>query len=195
MVSDTGIGMSADQLRRISQFEAFVQSDTSMSRRFGGTGLGLRISKSFAELLNGEISVESEEGVGSIFTLSLYINESADISLIDPETFTGTTSGGRSVVAPHMILVRRTKPDARTIVEPEPTAFSLFSRHFQTLLLPDTLDPFVVDPPTIQPKQRMDHPVAVAAEHRRQLDDALGQRLFIISHLRHVTLRGTWLLE
>jgi len=92
MVSDTGIGMSADQLKRISQFEAFVQSDTSMTRRFGGTGLGLRISKSFAQLLNGEISVESKEGVGSIFTLSLYIDESADISLIDPETFTGTTA-------------------------------------------------------------------------------------------------------
>ena len=68
-VSDSGIGMTDEQLGRL--FEAFAQADSSTTRNFGGTGLGLAITRRFAILLGGSIDVVSKPGVGSTFLLSL----------------------------------------------------------------------------------------------------------------------------
>ncbi|MBU1620356.1 MAG: PAS domain S-box protein [Gammaproteobacteria bacterium] len=68
-IQDTGIGIASDRLAFI--FDAFTQADASMSRRFGGTGLGTTISKQLVELMGGEIDVQSTEGVGSCFEFSL----------------------------------------------------------------------------------------------------------------------------
>lgn len=68
-VRDTGIGMTPEQQERI--FEAFTQADQSISSRFGGTGLGMNITKKIIEMMGGKISVKSEIGKGSIFALSL----------------------------------------------------------------------------------------------------------------------------
>ncbi|MCG9891663.1 MAG: ATP-binding protein [Thermosynechococcaceae cyanobacterium MS004] len=71
-VQDTGIGMTPDQLQRI--FQPFVQAEDSTARRYGGTGLGLALSQSFCHLLGGAISVKSELGAGSTFTVDLPIS-------------------------------------------------------------------------------------------------------------------------
>jgi CheY-like chemotaxis protein len=68
-VTDTGIGMTADQLKRV--FEPFTQADASTTRKYGGTGLGLAISKRFAELMGGDLSATSAPGKGSAFVLRL----------------------------------------------------------------------------------------------------------------------------
>ena len=70
-VEDTGIGMNDKQLQRISRFESFSQADASTTRRFGGTGLGLKISNMLAHMLGGEIKIWSEQGTGSCFRLRL----------------------------------------------------------------------------------------------------------------------------
>ena len=68
-VSDTGIGMTEEQLARI--FEPFQQADSSTTRNYGGTGLGLTICREFCQMMGGDIRVESEPGRGSTFTMRL----------------------------------------------------------------------------------------------------------------------------
>jgi PAS domain S-box-containing protein len=68
-VRDTGIGMTPEQLARL--FKAFTQADVSTTRRYGGTGLGLVISRQLCQMMGGEVTVESEPGAGSTFTVLL----------------------------------------------------------------------------------------------------------------------------
>jgi signal transduction histidine kinase/DNA-binding response OmpR family regulator len=68
-VKDSGIGMTPEQISKV--FEAFAQADSSTTRRYGGTGLGLAITKKFCEMMGGTISVESEPGKGTRFTVRL----------------------------------------------------------------------------------------------------------------------------
>ena len=80
-VKDTGIGISKEKLGKI--FESFTQADNSTTRKFGGTGLGLTISRSIAELMSGNLTVKSEMGRGSAFTLHIPLevtNERPQIS-------------------------------------------------------------------------------------------------------------------
>ncbi|MBQ9157630.1 MAG: response regulator [Eubacterium sp.] len=74
IIKDTGIGMSPEYLPKI--FDAFSQEDSSSTNRYGSTGLGMPITKSLVELMNGTIEVESEKGVGTTFTVTVTLNES-----------------------------------------------------------------------------------------------------------------------
>ena len=78
-IEDTGIGMTPEQIERI--FQPFMQADDSITRKYGGTGLGLPLTKNIVEMMGGRLEVESEYGVGSKFSFDLtfdIVNEPAD---------------------------------------------------------------------------------------------------------------------
>ena len=95
-VKDSGIGMTAEQIDKI--FEPFTQADSSTTRNYGGTGLGLPITKNIIEMMGGRLTVESAPGAGSTFSFELAfeavdapdaINEYAEISAIEKPCFDG----------------------------------------------------------------------------------------------------------
>ncbi|MDH5219079.1 MAG: ATP-binding protein, partial [Gammaproteobacteria bacterium] len=75
-ITDNGIGMNQDQIKKV--FNLFTQADSTTTRQFGGTGLGLPLSRKIAHLLNGEVNVESIEGKGSRFEFHFYAGDQAD---------------------------------------------------------------------------------------------------------------------
>ena len=92
-ISDTGIGMSKEYLPHI--FDAFSQEDSSSTSKYGSTGLGMPITKSIVELMNGQIEVESEKGVGTTFTVTVTLTRSGR---------TGAEGDG-TVIHPHEMSV------------------------------------------------------------------------------------------
>jgi signal transduction histidine kinase/DNA-binding response OmpR family regulator len=103
VIEDTGIGMSPEQLGRL--FQEFSQADSSTTRRYGGTGLGLVISQRFCQMMGGDITVESELGRGSAFTILLpaEMTNTAAVSEVKvpgaaPANDTPTKDGARVLV-------------------------------------------------------------------------------------------------
>jgi PAS domain S-box-containing protein len=81
-VIDTGVGIPEDKVGKL--FQAFVQADTSVTRKFGGTGLGLVLSRNFARALGGDITVTSVLGKGSTFTAMIDTGALAGVRMLDP---------------------------------------------------------------------------------------------------------------
>jgi CheY-like chemotaxis protein/two-component sensor histidine kinase len=106
-ITDQGIGMTAEQIGRL--FQPFIQADNSTTRQFGGTGLGLSISKKLAHLMGGDITVNSQPGVGSQFSFSLDLaiaEENPEIQC--PETIEQSTSfEGKHVLIVDDVAINR----------------------------------------------------------------------------------------
>ena len=107
-VYDTGIGISEEQQIRI--FRAFEQAETGTNRRFGGTGLGLPISKRFIEMMGGKITIDSQLGHGSTFTFTVKLAAALDNLDETPDEFfdhNGVFSGKRILLAEDIEINRR----------------------------------------------------------------------------------------
>ncbi len=110
-LSDTGIGISEEQLPKI--FESFSQADSSTTRKYGGTGLGLTISKKLVEAMQGRIWVESKVGVGSTFYFT------AEFGIVAAPAAQSTTAAAVSAapVAALRILVADDSEDNRSVIQ------------------------------------------------------------------------------
>jgi hypothetical protein len=94
-----------------------------------------------------------------------------------------------------MVLVLRSKPDARSVIEPQSPAFWLFLGHLQTLPSPQTLDTLVVDLPSIIPQQRCDSPVTIPSVFAGQLDHLGHKSRLVIRDIRLTPLGRTRLTQ
>jgi signal transduction histidine kinase/DNA-binding NarL/FixJ family response regulator len=112
-IRDTGIGMTKATAARL--FAPFAQADSSISRRFGGTGLGLVISQKLARLMEGDLTVASEEGVGSTFTLSFIAQPVAELAAVTAAEGTGLPVRGRKSLRGKKLLLVDDQPVNRRV--------------------------------------------------------------------------------
>ncbi|MEP6490452.1 urea ABC transporter substrate-binding protein [Microcoleus vaginatus GB2-A3] len=138
-VTDTGIGMTDDQVSRL--FGAFTQADNSTTRKYGGTGLGLTISRKFCQMMGGDITVESEFNCGSSFTIRLPIaitsppkepQEEQEIPEIEAEPSQDLDTSAEATEAKQKAVRSQPLdlPDAATVlvIDDDPDARDLMTR-------------------------------------------------------------------
>jgi signal transduction histidine kinase/DNA-binding response OmpR family regulator len=119
-VTDSGIGMTAEELGRL--FQAFAQADSSTTRKYGGSGLGLVITRSFARMLGGNVTVTSTPGQGSTFKLSL------PIVSVAPSADEQIHSGAGDVAAPDEV-VHEASPGTILVADDDAVARRIIGTH------------------------------------------------------------------
>ncbi|MDO8789165.1 MAG: PAS domain S-box protein [Sulfuritalea sp.] len=107
-VTDTGIGIAPGVMSRL--FSAFEQADSSMTRKYGGTGLGLAITRRLAELMDGEVGVESTPGVGSTFWFTARLKKGDEVVVTPPVMHANAETAIRERYAGRCILVADDEP-------------------------------------------------------------------------------------
>lgn len=129
-VGDDGIGMTADQLQKL--FRPFVQADASTTRKYGGTGLGLFISRKFCEMLGGELKVKSQAGKGSTFIVRLpvKVDEGARQNTDHLQVTRTDPRAQRQGNAP-IKEERRSNIASILVVDDDPVVLDLMTRRFQ----------------------------------------------------------------
>src|ERR1044071_4574362 len=116
-VRDSGIGMSPEQIQKL--FKAFTQADASTTRKYGGSGLGLAITRHFCQMMGGDVTVESEAGKGSSFTVKL-----------PAVVHTGKQEKHETTIVPRETRLPEVPPGASTIlvIDDDPTVHDLMLR-------------------------------------------------------------------
>jgi signal transduction histidine kinase/CheY-like chemotaxis protein len=114
-VSDTGIGMTPEQLAKL--FQAFSQADASTTRKYGGTGLGLALSRKFCRLMGGDVTVQSQPGKGSTFSVTLPVEVKDAVAETDTEPTSRTIQPNRLLTSATTVLVIDNDAQARDLVE------------------------------------------------------------------------------
>ncbi|MCP1726498.1 signal transduction histidine kinase/CheY-like chemotaxis protein/Tfp pilus assembly protein PilF [Natronospira proteinivora] len=127
-VMDNGIGMTPEQTRRV--FDSFTQADESISHRFGGTGLGLSVSRGLCQLLGGDISVKSQPGNGSRFTVTLPLEPPANTSQGDNDTIQNTRQENRDHAENAPSLGSQPR-GSLLVVEDNPVNSDMLARHLE----------------------------------------------------------------
>ncbi len=117
-VIDTGVGLTPEQIGRL--FGAYAQAEASTSRQFGGTGLGLNISKQLAQLLGGDVVVTSEPGAGSTFSVTVGTGDISQATMLhempDTRAVAKSSAGGEAATLKCRVLLAEDAPDNQRLV-------------------------------------------------------------------------------
>jgi PAS domain S-box-containing protein len=121
-VQDSGIGMTQDQIDKL--FHAFTQADASTTRKYGGTGLGLTIVQNLARLMGGDVSVKSELGQGTTFTVTIQDIEVEKTSGVDAEDL-------ESLNRQTALISKKDGKSTILVIDDDPTIRDLMTRHLE----------------------------------------------------------------
>jgi signal transduction histidine kinase/ABC-type amino acid transport substrate-binding protein len=149
-VRDTGIGISKEQISRL--FTAFEQAESGTSRRFGGTGLGLALSRRIVEMMGGRIRVESEPGEGSVFSLTVRLAPGGEVGAGASSSGAGGKEDEPSLAGYRLLLVEDVEVNREIVLallEPTHIAVTCAENGLEAISLfsanPDTFDIIFMD--------------------------------------------------